>query len=123
MLQGRRPERLPRRGGRRRAVEAPALRRREPGGRGRGGGAPRRQVDLLQRPQLQLRRVVAHAPDPRPGAGRLPEGELLPELIRPHPLLGVDPLQDLLPRHRRLLAAAFLILLLGFSVLSSSSNS
>uniref|UniRef100_J3LP62 Uncharacterized protein n=1 Tax=Oryza brachyantha TaxID=4533 RepID=J3LP62_ORYBR len=117
MLQGRRPERLPRRVGRRRvapprhgAVEAPPLRRREPGRRGGGGGG-----------QLQLRRVVAHAADPWPRAGRPPERELLPELIRPHPLLGVDPLQDLLPRHRRLLAAAFLILL-GFSALSSSSS-
>ncbi|KAF6999925.1 hypothetical protein CFC21_015898 [Triticum aestivum] len=58
---------------------AAPLRRREP--RRRPAAPPRRQVHLLQRPVLQLRRVVPDANDPGSGAGGPLEGPLLPQLI------------------------------------------
>ncbi|BAS82483.1 Os03g0167302, partial [Oryza sativa Japonica Group] len=96
---------------RRRERRAGAL----PGGRRRPepqwpGAAARSQADLLHHPELELRRVVADAADPRPGAGGPPERQLLPELVRVHGHPGVEPAEDLLLRHHhrllRLLAAA-----------------
>jgi hypothetical protein len=65
--------------------------RREPH---RPAAATGRQADILQRPELELGRVVTDAPDPGPGAGAPVEGQLLPELVRVHGPLGVDAVQD-----------------------------
>ena len=60
-----------------------------------------RQADLLQRPELELGRVVADAADPGPGAGAPVEVQLLPELVRVHGPLGVDAAQDQRLRYLR----------------------
>jgi hypothetical protein len=80
------------------AIEASPLRWSEPRA-GSSDGAPWWQVHLLQCVRLELRRVVADAPNPRTCPGCPLERQLLAQLVWFHILLGVDPLKDLLTRH------------------------